>query len=47
MDEPILYCHTCDIARIHQKKIKYHLNLGKPYIMIYIYEKYIKYKNRK
>ena len=29
MDEPILYCHTCDIAWIH-KKIKYHLNLGKP-----------------
>ena len=31
MDEPILCCHTCDIARIHQKKkFKYHLNLGKP-----------------
>ena len=30
MDEPISYCHTCDIARIHQKKFKYHLNVGKP-----------------
>ena len=31
MDEPILYCHTCDIALIHpKKKIKNHLNLGKP-----------------
>ena len=30
MDEPIFYCHTCDIARIHKKEFKNHLNLGKP-----------------
>ena len=30
MDEPILYCHTYDIARIHQKTLENLLNLGKP-----------------
>ena len=34
MGEPILYCHTCDIAQhdtagFVKKYFKYHLNLGK------------------